>query len=64
MDKNFFAFGDTETEKGKFLGHKNPILIDDDDDDDIKKNTVSNRFLSLKRVLNIFLVTKIMKKLS
>ena len=64
MDKKFFAFGDTETEKGKFLGHKNPILIDDDDDDDIKKNTVSNRFLSLKRVLNIFLVTKIMKKLS
>ena len=50
MDKKIKAFGNTEIENYKFYFQKNPILIEDVE------------IILVKSVLNILLVTKIMKK--
>ena len=61
MDKNVTKFGETEIEKHEFHQRKNPILIYNLD---INKILVSNKVYSVKRVLNILLVTKMVKKLN
>ena len=53
-------FDDTEIEEHKFHQNKNTILIKDVDMD---KTVVSNNFLLVKKILNISLVTKIIKQL-
>ena len=60
MDKKIKAFDDTQIENPKFHCHKNQILIDGVD---IKKIIVSYKVsFGKKKVLNIILVTNIMKK--
>ena len=59
MDNKIIAFGDTEAKKHKFHYHKNPILIDDVD---VNTNILSSNAFLVKNILNILLVTKIMKK--
>ena len=61
MNKQIVTFVDYETEKHKFHQHKNSISIYDVD---IKKILVSNKVSLGKKVLNILLVTKMVKKLT
>ena len=50
---------DTEIEKYKLYQHKNPILIDNID---VNKIVVSHKFFIVKRILNILLAIKMLKK--
>ena len=59
MEKTVIKIGDIEIEKQKFWKHKRSISIKDID---INKIVVSNRSLSVKKDLNILLITKILKK--
>ena len=60
MDKNIVKFEETEIEEFKFHQYKSPILINDID---INEIIVSNEFPFDNKILNILLVTKIIKKL-
>ena len=60
MDKNIVKFEETEIEEFKFHQYKSPILINDID---INEIIVSNEFPFDNKMLNILLVTKIIKKL-
>ena len=60
MDKNIVKFEETVIEEFKFHQYKSPILINDID---INEIIVSNEFPFDNRILNILLVTKIIKKL-
>ena len=60
MDKNIVKFDETEIEEFKFHQYKSPILINDID---INEIIVSNEFPFDNKILNILLVTKIIKKL-
>ena len=60
MDKEIVTFGDTEVEKDKFHQYKTPISIYNVD---ISEIVVSTVFLLIKKVLNILLGTKMVKKL-
>ena len=60
MDKNIVKFEETEIEEFKFHHYKSPILINDID---INEIIVSNEFPFDNKILNILLVTKIIKKL-
>ena len=60
MDKKIIKFDDTEMEEYKFHQNKSPVLINDID---INKIIVSNKLPLVNKVLNISLVTKILKKL-
>ena len=57
--EKIIKFTDFETEKQKFHQHKEPISIKNID---IGKITVSNKVPSIKKVLNILLVKKMLKK--
>ena len=59
MDKNIVKFEETEIEEFKFHQYKSPILINDID---INEIIVSNEFPFDNKILNILLVTKIIKK--
>ena len=59
MEKNI-KFDDTEIEKSKFHQNKSSILIDNTD---IYKIVVSNKISLVKRILNILLAIKMLKKL-
>ena len=61
INKKTTAFRCTEIEKHTFYYHKNPISMDDVD---IHKIIVSIKISLSKRVLNILLVPKILKKWS
>ena len=60
MDKEILTFGDIQVEKHKFHQYKSPISINGVD---ISKIIVSNRVSLVKKVLNILLGTKKVKKL-
>ena len=55
MEKIVIKFDDIEIEKRKFHQHKRPISINNID---INKTVVYNKSLSVKKFLNIFLVTR------
>ena len=55
MEKIVIKFDDIEIEKRKFHQHKRPISINKID---INKTVVYNKSLSVKKFLNIFLVTR------
>ena len=56
MNKKIIKFGDTEIEKQKFQQHESSILINN-----IDINKIIGSLL-VKRVLNILLVTSMLKK--
>ena len=61
MDKVIIKFGDTEIEKQKSHQHNSPISINTID---INKIAPSNKVsLFVKKLLNISLATKMLKKL-
>ena len=60
MDKKIIKFADTEIEEFKFHQYKIPISLNDID---INEIIVSNEFSFDDKILNILLVTKIIKKL-
>ena len=60
MDKNIIKFDSTEIEKYKFHQHKNSFLVGNID---INKTVLSSKVSFGKRVLNILLVMKMLKKL-
>ena len=60
MGKAIIPFGDIEIERHKFQQHKSPISTYDLN---INKIVVPNSFLLVKKVLNISLVTNMVKKL-
>ena len=59
MDKKVIKFDDIEIEKWKFYQHKKPILIDNID---INIIVVQNQVFLVKRILNILLAIKMLKK--
>ena len=60
MDKEILTFGDIQVEKHKSYQYKSPISINGVD---ISKIIVSNRVSLVKKVLNILLGMKKVKKL-
>ena len=60
MDKKIIKFADTEIEEFKFHQYKIPISLNDID---INEIIVSNEISFDDKILNILLVTKIIKKL-
>ena len=60
MDKNIIKFDSTEIEKYKFHQHKSSFLIANID---INKIVVSSKVSFGKRVLNILLAMKMLKKI-
>ena len=59
MDKKVIKFDDVEIEKWKFYQHKKAISIDNID---INIIVVQNQVFLVKRILNILLAIKILKK--
>ena len=63
MDKKIMKFGETEIEKHKFHQDENRILIYNIDINKILEFALLTKFLMVKWVLNISLVTKMVKML-
>ena len=60
MDKEIITFGNIEVVKQRFHQQKSPFLVSDVD---ISNIVVYISFLSVKKVLNTLLATKMLKKL-